>query len=92
MTTEKKPRKRGSGGARAGAGAPGPVVETPEIVAAADGEPVGVTADPDPPPAGPVVPELDTYFCLNCKSTITLGDTKCPTCEVELSWPEAVKP
>ena len=89
MATEKKPR----GGARAGAGQPKKnVPDTPEVAAAASVEPVGVTADPDPPPDDPVVPELDTYFCINCKSVIEMGDTACPTCEVTLNWPEAVKP
>ena len=90
MTTEKAPKKKG--GARAGAGVKKAGPETPEVAAAADAQPVGVTPDPDPPPADPVVPELDTYFCINCKSVIELGDTACPTCEVTLSWPEAVKP
>jgi len=76
-----KAKAKPKGGARTGSGAKKKKEETPGIKSESVSEPVGVT--PDPPE---LVPEPDTYVCINCKGAISKGDAKCAVCEVSLDW------
>ena len=66
-------------------------VETPPEPVSSPGElsteSIGVvTTVTVPEPVAAHIEDPPTYFCENCKGSVTLGDTQCATCEESLNW------
>jgi len=86
-------RSIGSRGAKTGAppqepeSGPGPDPSGPE---AHSTESIGVVAPASQPQPEPE-DEAQTYHCNNCQGPVIEGDAKCPTCELELAWPDELK-
>ena len=54
-----------------------------ETAAGADTE-IGLS--PDPPPVAESDPEVDTYVCGRCRSSIEHGQESCPICSARMQW------
>ena len=54
-----------------------------ETAAGADTE-IGLS--PDPPPVAESDPEVDTYVCARCRSSIEHGQESCKICSARMQW------
>lgn len=36
----------------------------------------------------PAKPAAQSYHCSNCEADVTMDMKECPTCEIDLNWPE----
>jgi len=56
------------------------------IISGAQGDQPAPRTPQAPEPEPEAEPEPQEYFCETCRGPVHQGDTRCPTCDVELDW------